>query len=139
MAYIKKERTNGSKRVIMENFGQSKTKQQFLKSSNINTIIAKYKKTGMLPLVNQSPIFDDFSKSADLQTAFNTAIKAQAQFEMLPSELRKKLDNDPVKFMMYMEDKKNEEEWIKYGLVNKNYIDEYNRKKIAENNKPKEQ
>lgn len=97
---------------------EGKTRQSFKEECDINKIVAKYKKTGRLPeLIRQNPIYGDFSKSFDYQEALNTVQKAQLQFNELSSEIRNKFRNDPVEFLMFVEDPKNEKELVEMGLA----------------------
>lgn len=53
----------------------------------------------------------------DLTTAFNKVRDAQTAFNLLPSDLRLKMQNDPRKFENWVSDPSNKEEAIKYGFI----------------------
>jgi len=113
-------RPNGTKRVYTENTQPSKTDQQWKKSCDVNEIVTKYKRTGQLSHVrSQQATYQDVSEIPDLLTSLTQVQKAKDAFLTVPAELRKKLDNDPVNFIEYLNDPKNDSEAIKYGLKNK--------------------
>lgn len=81
-----------------------KTKPEFKDSCDVKKIIDRYHRTGQVPLNTKNPIYGDFSKVQDYQQAMNTVILAQEQFESLPSQIRKKFNNNPEEFLNYMEE-----------------------------------
>lgn len=93
------------------------TKQEFKKSCDINLILKRYQKTGMLPIVKNPPLYEDYSAVMDYQESLNTVIAAQEQFDNLPSEIRKRFGNDPYEFLKFCENKENIEEMRKLGLA----------------------
>lgn len=97
--------------------GESLTQQQFKAECDVNNILAKYKKTGLIShLAKHKGNFGDFSNFEDYQTSLHKVMQAQESFGHLPSELRNKFQNDPGKLIEYLGDKANDEEAIKYGL-----------------------
>lgn len=95
-----------------------RTKPEFKESCDVNYILKKYKMTGTWDMVG-SPLYGDYSDVVDYQEACNIQIRAQEQFENLPSELRNRFQNDPSKFLEYVNDEKNNEEMWRLGLLNK--------------------
>lgn len=106
-------------------FKPSRTKQSFEEESNINNIVARYKKIGGNPDDLLTPAFSpltsaqfaDVSAASDYHTALNTVYAAQEQFESLPATVRERFKNDPGNFASFMADEKNLDEAIKLGLV----------------------
>lgn len=101
--------------------GESLTKQCFKGEVDINTIIARANRTGLL--VDPSSI--DFSRvgkfddcGGDFQAIQNRIAESKTLFESLPSAVRRKFRNDPVKFVEFAEDEKNCDEMVKMGLMN---------------------
>lgn len=93
------------------------TQQQFKDECNVNNILAKYKKTGMINHVNKHQgQFGDFSGLEDYQTSLQKLKQAQDNFETLPSELRIKFGNDPAKLIEFLADEKNNEDAYNFGL-----------------------
>lgn len=82
----------------------SKTRQEFQRECNINTIIARSKKTGILgdPTRSQKAFFGDVSSIPDLQTFHNKMIEINDAFMSLNPEVRLKFENDPIKCAEYL-------------------------------------
>lgn len=111
------ERENGTKRYQTVIEGISMTEQSHKKETDINNIMSKYQKTGVLTFVNsQQPIYAEMA-STDLQTAMNTVINAQDMFDNMPAEIRKEFDNDPVKFLQQMDNPEYQERARELGLL----------------------
>lgn len=97
----------------------SQTQQQFAEQCDVNYIMKTYAKTGEIThLARQEGVYADVSTIPDLQQSINNVKAAEEAFMTLPADLRKKLDHSPVKFIQYLNDPKNDEEAIKYGLKN---------------------
>lgn len=101
----------------MEDFGPSRTQQQFLKDCDINVILQRYMKHGADPRLPQEGMFGDFSNLPDLQSAMNTVIEAETAFFGLPSKVRREFDNDPVKLLEFLQDPGNRDRAVELGLV----------------------
>lgn len=81
------------------------TKQSFAKECDINTILAKYLKTGQIEHVNRAAgTFSDLPPTSDYQEALNMVIQAETAFQALPSQLREHFDNDPALFLAGLSD-----------------------------------
>jgi phage internal scaffolding protein len=84
---------------------------------NINNIVRKHgleliAKTQAL----QELRFDDVVGN-DFQESMNMLLKAKESFESVPSEIRKRFDNDPAKFMDFVHNGDNKDEMVKLGLM----------------------
>lgn len=97
----------------------SRTKQQFVEESDVNTIMRKYEKTGIIdPRLQRGPgSYGDFTGAQDYHTALQQIVEAQEAFYDLPSGIRAKFHNDPGELLAFLEDDKNRDEAIKLGLV----------------------
>lgn len=87
------------------------TKQSMKDDADINFIIEKYNRTGVINFrQNRSGEYLDVSEyPIDFQDAMNTVIKAQDMFNDMPSELRKRFGNDPGTFLDFVHDPANKE------------------------------
>lgn len=75
----------------------TRTQQHMGPACNINNIMKKYLKTGVIEHWNQrKPEFGDFSQAVDLQAAIQLVDSAQEEFLKLSSEVRNVAKNDPV-------------------------------------------
>lgn len=84
---------------------------------DINTIIAKYRRTGVLPVTRAEALYGDFSQVEDYLHAQNLYLHAQQQFDALPARLRSQLQNDPARFLDWIQKEENREEAEKLGLI----------------------
>lgn len=112
------EKIGNRTRVHTVNTKPTRTQQQFKDKVNINSIMAKYRRTGLLDHVRQQPgIYADLTQLPDYQTAMQTVLDAQTTFNTLPSELRTRFANDPSNLINFLSDDKNYDEAVKLGLV----------------------
>lgn len=110
-------RPNGSKRVYTVNNSPSMTDQSWHKDTDVNEIMAKFKKTGQIShLSNIQENYGDVSEVPDLDLAMQQIEDAKSAFMALPSALRKKFGNEPAEMINYLQDPRNDEEAIKLGL-----------------------
>ncbi len=98
--------------------GESMTKQSFRNESNINIIMAKYAKTGLIDHVKKyEGRYEDVTGVEDYHTSLNRIHAAQAAFMSLPSGVRTKFDNDPGEFLNFVNEPDNLEEMYEMGLA----------------------
>lgn len=95
---------------------EGRTKQSFKQECDINTIMSRYLKTGLLEHVRQDIAqFIDVT-GADFMEAQNLVAGANSMFHSLPSHIRTKFDNNPAEFLKFMENPANAQEAISLGL-----------------------
>jgi len=73
-------------------------KQEFKDDADINRIIAKYRRTGVLDQASQAPVFGEDVGFKTYADAFETLERAREQFLRLPPEIRLELGNDPGRY-----------------------------------------
>jgi phage internal scaffolding protein len=96
----------------------SMTQQHMKDECDINNIMAKYQKTGLITHVAKyQGIYDDFTVMPDFKTAMDTMMDAQEMFLSLPSDIREKFDNDAGAFVEFATDSRNYDEMVDLGLV----------------------
>lgn len=87
-----------------------RTKQSFKDEVDINNIVAKYQRTGLIDHVQEKrPIYGDVT-SQDFKTAMDTVAKAKSLFEELPSESRKRFNGSVEEFLNWAQDPASDEE-----------------------------
>lgn len=96
----------------------TRTKQSFKKECDINNIVAFYKKKGVIAHLNPAKPRYGFAPSVDYVDALQLVIDAEQSFNDLPSEVRKRFDNDPAAFLEFVENPENDAELVKLGLAN---------------------
>lgn len=93
------------------------TEQSHKDHCNVNHIINKYDKTGILTHMNTIEAkFGDMTGN-DYKTMLDTVLEAKRNFKELPSNIRKRFDNNPEKLLAFMENPANRDEAIKLGLI----------------------
>lgn len=96
----------------------SRAKQSFADECNINNIMAKFNKTGILEHENkQTPQYGDLMPFDDYHQALTQTIEAQEAFDDLPSAIRTKFNNDPGEFLQFVENPENADELVDLGLA----------------------
>jgi len=95
----------------------SMTEQSHKEECDINNIVAKYQKTGVIDHRSKYEPQYGFATSADLQTALNTIKTADNMFNDLPSSIRDRFNNSPGAFLDFVQDKDNHQEMFEMGLA----------------------
>lgn len=108
-------------RVAIEFQRPSRTKQEFKDSSDINQIMAKFIRTGHLEHAAKFEPRYGFATGESYHEALTVVAEAQSMFEELPSATRLRFDNDPAKFLDFVQDEENKAELKKMGLINKTW------------------
>lgn len=94
------------------------TQQNFQEETDINSIMAKFAKDGVVTHVNSiQGAYGDFSNVADYQLHLNQVMAAQDAFDQLPSAIRARFANDPAKLLAFVNDDRNYDEAVSLGLI----------------------
>lgn len=105
------------RRVQTEIIGESMTKQAHKRECDINHIMSKFQKTGIIEHQrSHGPQYMEVN-SIDFHQAMNLVAEAQEMFEDLPSQIRKRFGNDPAAFLDFVQDEGNLEEMYDLGLA----------------------
>lgn len=111
------------RRRVQKHFTEpSRTKQAFKQECDINHIMKKFKKVAGVEFLNKyqgyvGGQFGDFTEVVDYRTALDQINRSRAVFDALPSILRKRFDNDPAKFLDFVQDPNNSKELVEMGLA----------------------
>lgn len=98
-------------------------KQSFRGECDINNIMAKYQRTGVVSWLNsREPSSIDLT-GYDFREAMDVVAHAKATFADLPSSVRKRFGNDPSEFLLFMDDSANAAEAIKLGLATERVVE----------------
>lgn len=95
----------------------SMTKQSFADESEINNIMAKYEKTGLIEHVKNHGGYSDMPAPLDYQEALQLTIDAQLSFDELPAQVRREFNNNPFDFLAFVENPANVERMAELGLL----------------------
>lgn len=96
----------------------TRTKQSFGNECNINTIMRRYYKTGVIEhLRHDSPRYLDLSNATDYLDAILTVQAAEDAFMELPALVREHFANDPAVYLAAFHDPDRRPELQELGLV----------------------
>lgn len=96
-----------------------RTKQSFKAECDINTIIARFLRTGIMDFAQKNePRYGDCT-GIEFQSAMQTVANAKTLFNELPAALRSRFENEPANFLAFVQDEKNRPEAETLGLLKK--------------------
>lgn len=98
---------------------KSLTHQSMAPECDINTIMKKYERTGVLEHRNRfQGAYGDFTHApADYHASMNAVLAAEEMFSTLPARVRRRFHNDPGAFIEFTADPENAEEMVAMGLA----------------------
>lgn len=97
--------------------GAGRTKQSFKAECDINNIMARFLKTGVLEFTQKNqPRYGDVT-GLEYQSAINLVAGAKSMFNQLPAQLRDRFENEPAKFYDFVQNPRNREECEEMGLL----------------------
>jgi len=116
------KKTNGEtprtrRRVTVDCSGDGRTHQSFKNECDINRIMARHRKTGLVKQRQDRPQYGDFSNVGDYQQALDLVITAEAMFSELSSDVRARFQNDPQQFLNFVDDPANQDEAVELGIA----------------------
>lgn len=108
-----------AERPVYDNGGPSLTRTEFQEDCDINHLMARFEKTGVISHINQrQPIYADLSEMPDtLEEALAQLEAGKAAFMSLPAAVRREFDNDPVEFVAFAADPDNIDQLREWGLA----------------------
>jgi phage internal scaffolding protein len=95
----------------------SLTQQQFKEDSDINTIVDRFMKSGVLPNPVNMPQYVDYEGIFDFQSAMNVVRQADESFMRLNAKIRARFNNSPQEFLEFFGNPDNVDEAIRLGLA----------------------
>lgn len=95
---------------------RSLTNQADMDSADVNKIMARFEKTGLLPGLDRQPIFADVSDVQDYHSSLSAVRRAEQYLALQPPSIRNRFQNDPAALIDFLKDDKNNEEAVKLGL-----------------------
>lgn len=104
-------------RVQVHNTTPSRTKQAFKAECDINNIISRFLKTGVLDFANKNQARYGDVTGLEYQDAMFKVAAARSLFNQLPAAIRDRFENEPAKFLDFVQDDKNREEAAALGLL----------------------
>lgn len=96
---------------------EDRTKQSFKAEADINNIMARYQKTGVLDFAQKhEPRYGDVT-GLDFEAGMQAIATAKTMFADLPSSVRARFKNDPREFLDFVQDPRNRDEARELGLL----------------------
>lgn len=115
---LKKPRDNGSRRVRFFTGSETLVEQSHKESTKIEVVLAKHNAHTLLAAQEASGgLYGNFIAGSDYQDFRERVQDAMSDFQMLPSALRNRFDNNPAKLIDFVNDVKNYDEAVSLGLV----------------------
>jgi phage internal scaffolding protein len=106
------------KKYVFKTSGESLTQQHFKEECDVINIIKRHDRNGIIEHVQRGQArYGDFSEVADYREALDLVRDAQDEFMTIPSDIRKKFDNDPGKFYEFVSNPDNKEELKTMGFI----------------------
>lgn len=110
-------RENKTRRVQIDCSQGGLTDQSFKNDADINVIVERFNKTGILPTIERKSYFADVTEIPTLEQAFDIVDKAREQFGKLPAEVRRKMGDNPANLENFINDEDNAEFLKKHGVL----------------------
>lgn len=125
MAVVIEKRKDGSKSVKLmfhdkdgKPLYETKTKQCFAEECDINNIVNRFRRTGVLPPPPPDTLkYGDISDLTNLQDAMIRAFDAEDMFMRIPAKIRARFENDVFQFLEFADNPSNRDEMVKMGLI----------------------
>nr|UXQ88014.1 MAG: internal scaffolding protein [Microvirus sp.] len=95
----------------------SMTKQSFTAECDINNIMKKAQKTGVISHLNKYEAHYLDTDSITFHESMNIVANANSMFAELPSKTRTFFENDPAKFMDFVHNPDNQDKLYSMGLA----------------------
>lgn len=96
----------------------SMTRQEFAEECDVNKLMERYEKTGVISHVNRMPSqYFDAGDVPDYQGALHAIREAEMAFAALPAKARASFDNDASRFVEFASDPANVGQMREWGLA----------------------
>jgi phage internal scaffolding protein len=96
---------------------ESRTEQSHKADCDINNIIAKFDRTGLLVSRNDKTPDYGFATSQSFQDAMFVVAQAQTMFNEMPESVRERFEHDPAKLLDFVNDPNNAKDLVDMGLA----------------------
>lgn len=94
------------------------TEQNHKDACNVNKIVSRFQKTGLLDHLNSAqPMEIDSAPPISYHEALNIVAQGKTAFETLPATLRQHFEHDAAKYVEFCMNPENREELVKMGLA----------------------
>lgn len=101
-----------------------RTKQAFRDECDVNLIIKKYDRQGILTHLNKLEAQYGDVSGVDFQAALDLVTRTRGFFEQLPSSVRRSFGNDPANFLDFCDNPANADRLVEMGVASRQEVDE---------------
>lgn len=117
---IKTKRADGSIRIQTHNTMPSQTDASFTDDADVNKVVGKFLQNRDHSIFyRENGFYQDFTDMpTDLASAVERIQLAEDAFGALPSNVRERFANDPVRMVDFLQDPANRDEAVKLGMLN---------------------
>jgi len=110
-------KTHQRRRITAKTSSVGMTEQHHKESCDIHVILRQSKRNGVIEHVNQfQGTYGDFANAPDFKAAQDLIAAGKTMFETVPAHIRTDMENDPSKFIDFMQNPENREQIQDYGL-----------------------
>lgn len=96
---------------------KGRTKQSFKDECDINTIIRRFLRTGVMDFTAKNERRYGDCTGLEYTQAMQKVAAAKSLFNELPGRIRARFDNEPALFLDFVQDERNREEATEMGLL----------------------
>lgn len=97
--------------------GEGRTKQSFKDECDVNQIMARFQRTGVLEFRNKFEAQYADVSGVTFQAAMDTIARANHMFHSMPARVRDKFQNDPGRFLAWIQNPNHADEARELGLM----------------------
>lgn len=97
--------------------GNGRTQQHQKAECDINNIVAKAEKTGIINRINKEARYGDFSNGLEYSEMMERISHAKEDFMSLPSNIRARFKNSPRQLIDFLNDPENKAEAQELGII----------------------
>lgn len=106
----------------VDEFSESMTRQSDADAADINKIVSRFERSGVMPLTAREGRFLDVSEVGDYRSALEQVRRANEYFETLPASSRAMFGNDPAVFLDKVNDPAALQLLVDAGVVPKDEV-----------------
>lgn len=97
--------------------GEGRTKQSFKQECDVNHIMARFQKTGVLDFASRYEAQYGDVSGVNFTAAMQVIADAKTMFNEMPARVRDRFRNDPAKFLDFINNPLNKDEARELGLL----------------------
>lgn len=97
----------------------SLTDQSQAQDADINVLVRRWLRTGVMPQTRSVGSYGDFTSVDDYQSALEAVRDAESAFLELPADVRRSFGNDPAALLRALDDPSQHAELVRLGVLAK--------------------